>query len=81
MWRKRGNKKGRGHPGEGGLSGEITVWSWDVALAHLEAQAEKFQEKYPDVEFNFEEMGGVAGLSENDDLSPVGNWPSGYRIY
>ena len=20
---------------EGGLSGEITVWSWDVALAHL----------------------------------------------
>lgn len=40
-----------------GLSGEITVWSWDVALAHLEEQAEKFQEKHPDVEFNFEEMG------------------------
>ena len=40
-----------------GLSGEITVWSWDVTLAHLEAQAEKFQEKHPNVEFNFEEMG------------------------
>ena len=51
-----GEQKG-GDSGEGGLSGEITVWSWDVALAHLEAQAEKFQEKYPDVEFNFEEMG------------------------
>ncbi len=43
--------------GDGGLSGEITVWSWDVALAHLEEQAEKFQERHPDVEFNFEEMG------------------------
>lgn len=42
--------------GEEGLSGEITVWSWDVALAHLESQAERFQEKYPDVDFNFEEM-------------------------
>lgn len=40
----------------GGLSGEITVWDWDVALAHLQSQAERFQEKYPDVEFNFEEM-------------------------
>ena len=55
MWRKRGTK-GRGLRRRR-LSGEITVWSWDVALAHLEAQAEKFQEKYPDVEFNFEEMG------------------------
>ncbi len=43
--------------GDGGLSGEITVWSWDVALAHLEEQAEKFRELHPDVEFNFEEMG------------------------
>ena len=42
---------------EGGLSGEITVWSWDVALAHLEEWAEKFQEQNPDVTFNFEEMG------------------------
>lgn len=39
------------------LSGSITIWSWDVALAHLEAEAEKFNEIYPDVEFNFEEMG------------------------
>lgn len=34
---------------EGGLSGEITVWSWDVAMAHLEEWAEKFQEENPDV--------------------------------
>lgn len=53
-----GGKNGEGETKKGdGLSGEITVWSWDVALAHLEAQAEKFQEKHPDVEFNFEEMG------------------------
>lgn len=51
-----GGKSKNDGSGDGELSGEITVWSWDVALAHLEAQAEKFQEKYPDVEFNFEEM-------------------------
>lgn len=51
------DKESASNDGEGGLSGEITVWSWDVALAHLESQAERFQEKYPDVEFNFEEMG------------------------
>lgn len=39
------------------LSGTITVWSWDVALAHLAAQAEKFTEMHPKVKFNFEEMG------------------------
>ena len=42
---------------ESGLSGEITIWSWDVALAHLEEWSEKFQEENPDVTFNFEEMG------------------------
>lgn len=51
-----GEQKG-GDSGEGGLSGEITVWSWDVALAHLEAQAEKFQEKYPDVELILKRWG------------------------
>lgn len=39
------------------LSGTITIWSWDVALAHMEAEAAKFQELHPNVEFNFEEMG------------------------
>lgn len=47
--------------GDGGtaseLSGTITIWSWDVALAHLEAEAAKFQELHPGVDFNFEEMG------------------------
>lgn len=39
------------------LTGTVTVWSWDVALAHLQAEAEKFQEIHPDVDFVFEEMG------------------------
>lgn len=39
------------------LSGTITIWSWDVALAHLESEAAKFQKLHPKVEFNFEEMG------------------------
>lgn len=42
---------------EGGLSGKITVWSWDIALAFLQEAAAKFQEANPDVEFVFEEMG------------------------
>ncbi len=65
---------------EGGLSGEITVWSWDVALAHLEEWAEKFQEENPDVTFNFEEMGG-SGIPENDYLPAVRHRPSGYCFY
>lgn len=39
------------------LRGEITIWSWDVALEDLRAKAEVFNETYPNVEFNFEEMG------------------------
>lgn len=39
------------------LEGEITIWSWDVALEDLRAKAEVFNETYPNVEFNFEEMG------------------------
>lgn len=30
-----GGKSKGGGSGDGELSGEITVWSWDVALAHL----------------------------------------------
>lgn len=52
-----GGAKGSGNKKGDDISGEITVWSWDVALAHLEEQAEKFKELHPDVEFNFEEMG------------------------
>ncbi len=42
---------------EGELSGTITIWSWDVALAHLQAQAERFNAIHPNVRFNFEDMG------------------------
>ncbi|MBF9013993.1 MULTISPECIES: ABC transporter substrate-binding protein [unclassified Oceanispirochaeta] len=41
----------------GKVEGNLIVWSWDVALAHLEEVAPGFQELYPDVKFNFEEMG------------------------
>lgn len=43
--------------GETGLSGTVTIWSWDVALAHLQAEADKFNQIHPNVTFNFEEMG------------------------
>lgn len=46
-----------GSSSDGKLSGEITIWSWDVALAHLQKWAEEFQKENPDVTFNFEEMG------------------------
>lgn len=39
------------------LSGTLTVWSWDVALAQLRDTAARFNEVYPDVKFVFEEMG------------------------
>lgn len=41
----------------GSKKAQITVWAWDVALLQLEQNAEKFKEKYPDVEFVFEDMG------------------------
>lgn len=42
---------------DGALSGKLTIWSWDVALAQLKDTAVRFNEIYPDVEFVFEEMG------------------------
>ncbi|WP_053983618.1 ABC transporter substrate-binding protein [Niameybacter massiliensis] len=41
----------------GEMKGDITIWSWDVALMQLQSSAEKFNEQYPDVKFHFEEMG------------------------
>ncbi len=41
----------------GRIEGDLIVWSWDVALAHLQEVSPAFQEQYPDVKFNFEEMG------------------------
>lgn len=35
----------------------LSVWSWDVALMYLKDAAVEFQKKYPNVEFEFEEMG------------------------
>lgn len=46
-----------GASAEASLSGNVTVWSWDIALAQLKLAAEHFQEKNPGVSFTFEEMG------------------------
>lgn len=39
------------------LKGELTIWSWDVALEDLRVKSEIFNETSPKVEFIFEEMG------------------------
>lgn len=52
---KEGNSTAETKPED--LEGEITIWSWDVALEDLRYKAELFNETYPNVEFNFEEMG------------------------
>lgn len=43
--------------GEAGLTGELTVWSWDLALAYLSDVGEKFMADNPGVTIHFEEMG------------------------
>ncbi len=52
------------------LSGEITVWSWDVAAKALEATIPAFNAKYPDVRVKVEDVGnqptydrGLAGCA------------------
>jgi lactose/L-arabinose transport system substrate-binding protein len=39
-------------------SGEITVWSWNIAASSLEAVTEGFNAKYPDVAVTVEDLGG-----------------------
>lgn len=43
--------------GDGELSGEITIWSWDLALAYLSDVGEKFMDEHPGVTIHCEEMG------------------------
>lgn len=43
--------------GEDGMSGELTVWAWDLALAYLADVGEKFMDEHPGVTIHFEEMG------------------------
>jgi lactose/L-arabinose transport system substrate-binding protein len=38
-------------------SGEITVWSWNIAASSLEAVIEGFNAKYPDVKVTVEDLG------------------------
>ncbi|WP_444684966.1 ABC transporter substrate-binding protein [Alkalicoccus luteus] len=39
------------------VSGEITVWGWNVAAASMELAVEQFQEEYPDVDVVVEDIG------------------------
>ncbi|MEG1874108.1 MAG: sugar ABC transporter substrate-binding protein [Angelakisella sp.] len=41
----------------GKIEGELTVWSWDLALAYLSDVGKTFMEKNPGVKITFEEMG------------------------
>lgn len=52
------------------LSGEITVWSWNVAATALEAVVPAFNEEYPNVKVNVQDLGnspvydrGLAGCA------------------
>jgi lactose/L-arabinose transport system substrate-binding protein len=40
-------------------SGEITVWSWDVAAAALSATVEGFNKQFPDVKVTVEDIGNA----------------------
>ena len=46
-----------GATGAHGQSGEITVWSWDIAASSLEAVIDGFNEQYPDVTVVVEDLG------------------------
>ncbi|MBB2973274.1 ABC transporter substrate-binding protein [Mesorhizobium sp. RMAD-H1] len=38
-------------------SGEITIWSWNIAASSLKATLEGFNKKYPDVKVNIQDLG------------------------
>ncbi|CAM3851826.1 ABC transporter substrate-binding protein [Alkalicoccus chagannorensis] len=44
-----GADENNGADGDGELSGEIEVWSWNIAASSLELAAEEFMEEHPDV--------------------------------
>ncbi|MCE7792701.1 extracellular solute-binding protein [Salipaludibacillus sp. CUR1] len=50
-----GGADGETDPDE--VSGEITVWGWNVAASSMEIAIEGFQEEYPDVEVTVEDIG------------------------
>ncbi len=53
---KEETKKSEPSVADGELRGEITIWSWDLALAYLSDVAQKFVELHPGVVINCEEM-------------------------
>lgn len=42
---------------QGNISGEITVWSWDIAAKALQATVPSFNKKYPNVKVNVVDLG------------------------
>lgn len=51
------SNKGSSSNGSNGDEKEITVWAWDVAAATLEKATDDFQEEYPEVEVNVQDIG------------------------
>lgn len=52
-----GTDNGNAGDGDGEVSGEITVWGWNVAASSMELAIEGFNEEYPDVEVNVQDIG------------------------
>lgn len=42
---------------QGNISGEITVWSWDIAAKALQATVPSFNKQYPNVKVNIVDLG------------------------
>lgn len=62
----------------GEISGKLVVWSWDVAAKSLQETAEKFKQKYPNVDIQVEDLGDsqvydklTTGLAANVGLPDV----------
>lgn len=43
--------------GDGKLSGDVVVWSWDVAAKSFEDAAKEFEKQHPDVNIKVEDLG------------------------
>ena len=50
-----------------GLSGEVTIWSWDVAASSLEAAAVGFTAQNPGVTVTVEDLGNARLLTMRGD--------------
>ncbi|QKS72416.1 extracellular solute-binding protein [Paenalkalicoccus suaedae] len=52
-----GNNEGNGEAAASDISGDVTIWGWNVAAFSMELAVEGFQEQYPDVNVTVEDIG------------------------